>query len=73
MKRIYVLEFLFGGEASMEVHAGTDLQPFNSCYHSEQACMEALIPSNDPEPICTSTKYVLLPSLSVSLLPDQTG
>jgi len=33
----------FGGEASMEFRAVTDLQPFNSRYHSEQACMEALI------------------------------
>jgi hypothetical protein len=27
----------------MDIHAGTDLQAFNSYYHSEQACMEALI------------------------------
>ncbi|MCM3702126.1 transposase [Paenibacillus macerans] len=27
----------------MEINAGTDLQPFSSRYHSEEACMEALI------------------------------
>jgi hypothetical protein len=55
----------------MEVHAGTDIQPFNSCYHTEQACMEALIAMKWPKgficPCCAHTQCSRLTSRRIPL------
>ncbi|MGG6312671.1 transposase [Paenibacillus macerans] len=55
----------------MEVNAGTDLQPFSSRYHSEQACMEALIAMKWPNgfvcPRCAHTRCSRLTSRRIPL------
>jgi hypothetical protein len=60
----YILKLLIRGEVSMEAHAGTGLQPFNSRYHSEQACMEALIATKWRT---VSSARALTPSAAVHL------
>ncbi|MGG6314583.1 transposase, partial [Paenibacillus macerans] len=55
----------------MEANAGTELQPFNSRYHSEQACMEALIAMKWPNgfgcPRCAHTRCSRLTSRRIPL------
>ncbi|MGG6310298.1 transposase [Paenibacillus macerans] len=55
----------------MEVNAGTDLQPFSSRYHSEQACLEALIAMKWPNgfvcPRCAHTRCSRLTSRRIPL------
>ncbi|MGG6310446.1 transposase, partial [Paenibacillus macerans] len=55
----------------MEVNMGTDLQPFSRRYHSEQACMDALIAMKWPNgfvcPSCAHTRCSRLTSRSIPL------
>ncbi|MGG6312615.1 transposase [Paenibacillus macerans] len=55
----------------MEVNGGTDLQPFSTRYHSEQACMEALIAMKWPNgfvcPRCVHTRCSRLTSRRIPL------
>ncbi|RRJ66187.1 hypothetical protein EHV15_27175 [Paenibacillus oralis] len=55
----------------MEVNTGTELQPFSSRYHSEQACMEAVIAMKWPNgfvcPRCAHTRCSRLTSRHIPL------